>query len=180
MNVLPVPVVAACHIMYRIYLLSHRVYKLTPDAIPPKPASVLRATPGGLLLPSIRAGGAEFPAMWRMFRELFGYIRDTQINVALTRTDREKGSNVADVHVYVTIPAEKVGATLEDIEGALSKLDYVSGVEVSTSENVVAVSFEGGKAEQEEIKRTIEETGYQVSRLSVRSSFVEERNLWDI
>jgi copper chaperone CopZ len=87
---------------------------------------------------------------------------------------------VADVHVYVTRPAHKEGATLEDIEGILRKLDYVSGVEVSPTENVVAVSFEGGKAEQEEIKRTVEETGYKVSRLSVRSTFPEEGNLWDI
>jgi hypothetical protein len=45
---------------------------------------------------------------------------------------------------------------------------------------VVAVSFEGGKAEQEEIKRTVEETGYKVSRLSVRTTFADERHLWDI
>ena len=87
---------------------------------------------------------------------------------------------MADVHVYVTIPAQKEGAPLEDIEGVLKKLDYVSGVEISTSENVVAVSFEGGKAEQEEIRHTVEETGYRVSRLSVRSSFAEEGKLWDI
>jgi copper chaperone CopZ len=87
---------------------------------------------------------------------------------------------VADVHVYVTRPAQNEGATLGDIEGVLSKLDYVSGVEVSPTESVVAVSFQGGKAEQEEIKRTVEETGYKVSRLSVRSTFPEEGNLWDI
>jgi copper chaperone CopZ len=87
---------------------------------------------------------------------------------------------VADVHVYVTRAAQKEGAALEAIEGVLSKLDYVSGVEVSPTENVVAVSFEGGKAEQEEIKRTVEETGYQVSRLSVRTTFAEERDLRDI
>ncbi|HKH39094.1 MAG TPA: heavy-metal-associated domain-containing protein [Rubrobacter sp.] len=87
---------------------------------------------------------------------------------------------MADVHVYVTRPAQKEGAALEAIEGVLSKLDYVSGVEVSPTENVVAVSFEGGKAEQEEIKRTVEETGYQVSRLSVRTTFAEERDLRDI
>jgi copper chaperone CopZ len=87
---------------------------------------------------------------------------------------------VADVHVYVTRPAEKEGAALEDIEGVLRKLDYVSGVEASPTGNVVAVSFEGGKAEQEEIKRTVEETGYRVSRLSVRSNFPKEGNLWDI
>jgi copper chaperone CopZ len=85
---------------------------------------------------------------------------------------------VADIHVYVTRPAEN--AALEDLEGVLMKLDYVSGVETSPTGNVVAVSFEGGKAEQEEIKRTVEETGYKVSRLSVRSTVADERNLWDI
>jgi copper chaperone CopZ len=87
---------------------------------------------------------------------------------------------MADVHVYVTRPAQREGATLEDIERVMKKLDYVSGVEVSPTENVVAVSFEGGKAEQEEIKRTVEETGYEVSRLSVRTTFAEERDLQDI
>ncbi len=87
---------------------------------------------------------------------------------------------MADVHVYVTRPVGKEGATLEDIEGVLGKLEYVSGVEASPTGNVVAVSFEGGKAEQEEIKRTVEETGYKVSRLSVRTTFADERHLWDI
>jgi len=87
---------------------------------------------------------------------------------------------VADVHIYVNRPAQKEGAALEDIEGVLRKLEYVSGVEVSATGNVVAVTFEGGKAEQEEIKRTVEETGYKVSRLSVRTTFPEEGNLWDI
>ena len=87
---------------------------------------------------------------------------------------------MADVHVYVSRPARKEGATLEDIEEALRKLDYVSNVDVNSPGNVVAVSFEGGKAEQESIKRAVEEAGYEVSRLSVRSTFAEEGNLWDI
>lgn len=87
---------------------------------------------------------------------------------------------MADVHVYVNRPANKEGTSLEDIEEALKNLDYVSGVEVSPAGNVVAVSYEGGKAEREEIKHTVEDTGYEVSRLSVRSAIAEERNLWDI
>jgi copper chaperone CopZ len=71
---------------------------------------------------------------------------------------------VADLHVYVN----------------LKKLDHVSGVEVDSPGNVVAVSFEGGKAEQEAIERAVEETGYELSRLSVRTTFPEERSLWDI
>jgi len=86
---------------------------------------------------------------------------------------------VADVHIYVSRPAEKEGTALEDLEEALRKLDYVSDVDVNSPGNVVAVSFEGGKAEQEAIKRAVEEAGYEVSRLSVRSTF-EDRNLWDI
>lgn len=40
--------------------------------------------------------------------------------------------------------------------------------------SVVAVSFEGGRAEQQEIERAVEEAGYEVSRLSVRSDFPRE------
>jgi copper chaperone CopZ len=87
---------------------------------------------------------------------------------------------LADVHVYVNRTAKKEGTTLEDIEEALRELDYVSDVEVNSPGNVVAISFEGGKAEQEEIKRTVEEAGYEISRLSVRSTIAEDRNLWDI
>jgi len=78
---------------------------------------------------------------------------------------------VADVHVYITRPEEKEGTTLEDIDEALRRLDYVSEVGVNLAENVVAVSFEGGRTEQEEIKRAVEGAGYEVSRLSVRSTF---------
>lgn len=87
---------------------------------------------------------------------------------------------MADVHVYVSRPAGKEGTGLEDLEAVLKKLEHVSDVEVNPSGNVVAVSFEGGKAEQEEIKHAIEEAGYEISRLSVRSDFSEDRNLWDI
>ena len=88
---------------------------------------------------------------------------------------------MADVHVYVNRTAAKEGMALEDIEEALSKLDYVSDVVVRPVENLVAVTFEGGKAEQEGIKQAVEDAGYEVSRLSVRSTIVDQdRNLWDI
>ena len=87
---------------------------------------------------------------------------------------------MADVHVYVNRTAAKEGTTLEDIEEALRNLDYVSDVDVNAPGNVIAVSFEGGKAEQEEIKDTVEGAGYEVSRLSVRSTIADEPNLWDI
>ena len=87
---------------------------------------------------------------------------------------------MADVHIYVNRPADKEGAGLEDLQEALRKLDHVSDAEVDSPGNVVAVSFEGGKAEQEAIERAVEEAGYELSRLSVRTTFAEERNLWDI
>ena len=87
---------------------------------------------------------------------------------------------MADVHVYVNRTAAKEGMALEDIGEALRKLDYVSDVDLNPAGNVVAVSFDGGKREQEEIKRAVEEAGYEVSRLSIRSTIAEERNLWDI
>lgn len=87
---------------------------------------------------------------------------------------------MADVHVYVNRPAEKEGTALEDLEEALRKLAYVSDVDVNPPGNVVAVSYEGGREQQEEIERTVEEAGYEVSRLSVRTNFDEGLNLWDI
>jgi copper chaperone CopZ len=87
---------------------------------------------------------------------------------------------VADIHVYVNRAADKEGTGLEDLQEALKKLDHVSDVDVNSPGNVVAVSFEGGKAEQEEIERTVEEAGYEISRISVRSTFDEGSKLWDI
>jgi copper chaperone CopZ len=87
---------------------------------------------------------------------------------------------LTDVHVYVNRPAEKEGTALEDLEEALGKLEHVSDVDVNPPGNVVAVSFEGGQAEQEAIERAVEEAGYEVSRISVRSTFSEDSNLWDI
>ncbi len=81
---------------------------------------------------------------------------------------------MADVHVYINRPAEKEGTALEDLKEALEKLEYVSDVDVNSPGNVVAVSFEGGQKEREEIERTVEEAGYEISRLSVRTTFGEE------
>ena len=87
-----------------------------------------------------------------------------------------------DVHVYVDRPAGKEDADLEDLEEALRGLDHVSDVRVDASGNVVAVSYEGGKAGREAIERAVEKAGYGVSRLSVRSDFKEgwKERLWDI
>ena len=86
-----------------------------------------------------------------------------------------------DVHVYVNRPAEKEDTALEDLGEALRTLDYVTDVDLNPPGNVVAVSYEGGKDEREAIKRTVEEAGYEVSRLSVRTDLEEvDRGLWDI
>lgn len=95
---------------------------------------------------------------------------------------REGGKTVEDAHVYVDRPAGKEDADLEDLGEALRGLDHVSDVHVDASGDVVAVSYEGGKAGREAIERAVEEAGYGVSRLSIRSDFEEgqERGLWDI
>ncbi len=87
-----------------------------------------------------------------------------------------------DVHVYVDRPAGKEDADLEDLGEALRRLDHVFEVDVNASGNVVAVSYEGGTAGRERIERAVEEAGYGVSRLSVRSDFDEgwKQRLWDI
>ena len=87
---------------------------------------------------------------------------------------------MADVHVYFNRPADKEDANLEDLRETLRNLEHVSEVRFDPSGNVVAVSFEGGEAEQEAIERAVEEVGYEVSRLSVRSTFTEGSNFWDI
>jgi copper chaperone CopZ len=93
---------------------------------------------------------------------------------------RERSRTVTDVHVYFNRPAGKEGADLEDLNQALRNLEHVSEVRFDPSGNVVAVSFEGGQAEQEAIEHAVEEAGYEVSRLSVRTAFAEGPNLWDI
>ena len=87
-----------------------------------------------------------------------------------------------DAHVYVDRPAGKEDADLEDLGEALRALDHVSDVAVDAPANVVAVSYEGGKAGREAVERAVEEAGYGISRLSVRSDFEEGqgRGLWDI
>lgn len=76
-----------------------------------------------------------------------------------------------DVHVYVNKPPER---DVPDLKDVLKRLDHVSEASVDRVGNVVAVSFEGGRAEQEEIERAIEEAGYEVSRLSVRTDHPTE------
>ena len=79
-----------------------------------------------------------------------------------------------DIHVYVNRPSEKDVPALEDLEDVLKRLEHVSEARADPTGNVVAVSFEGGRTEQQEIEGAIKEVGYEVSRLSVRSDFPRE------
>ncbi len=94
----------------------------------------------------------------------------------------EESRTLEDVHIFVDRPMGKEDKALEDLEEALRALDHVSSVDVNSPGNVVAVSYEGGKAEREAIKRAVEAAGYGVSRLSIRSNFEDRqrRGLWDI
>ncbi len=78
-----------------------------------------------------------------------------------------------DIHVYVNRPSE-MDVPLEGLEDVLKRLEHVSEARADPTASVVAVSFEGGRAEQQEIVRAIEEAGFEVSRLSVRSDFPGE------
>jgi copper chaperone CopZ len=88
-----------------------------------------------------------------------------------TQQIEKEGRTVADVHVYIERPQEKEGTDLEDLKEVLTELEHVYDVDVNAPGNVVAVSFEGGREEREEIERAVEEAGYGVSRISVRTDF---------
>jgi len=51
----------------------------------------------------------------------------------------------------------------------VKKLEHVSEAKADPTTSVVAVTFAGGRAEQQEIERAIKGAGYVVSRRSVRS-----------
>ena len=76
-----------------------------------------------------------------------------------------------DIHVYVTRPSEKDVPAFEGLEDVVKRLEHVSEARANPMHSVVAVTFEGGRAEQQEIENAIKEAGYEVSRLSVRSDF---------
>lgn len=94
---------------------------------------------------------------------------------------RAEGDEMPDVNVYVERPAEKEHSELEDLQAAILQLEHVTSVDVNPPGNVVAVSYTGGRSEQQEIERAVEGAGYGISRLSVRSDFPDGREkLWDI
>lgn len=50
----------------------------------------------------------------------------------------------------------------ERLERALTRLGFVNGVNVDSERGLVAVSFEGGEAEQERIEGSIRDAGHSV------------------
>ena len=74
-----------------------------------------------------------------------------------------------DIHFFVTKPPEKDVPALESLEGVLQKLESVSEAKADPTTSVVAVTFAGGRDEQQEIEHAIKQAGYVVSRRSVRS-----------
>ena len=74
-----------------------------------------------------------------------------------------------DIHFYVTKPPEKDVPAFEGLEDVVTRLEHVSEAKANPTTSVVAVTFEGGGAERQEIERVIKEAGYVVSRRSVRS-----------
>ena len=71
-----------------------------------------------------------------------------------------------DVVVWVTKPSDVDVPELETLGGEVGRLDHLSEVGLMTEQSVLRVSFEGGKAEQEEIERTIREAGYEIFKVS--------------
>jgi copper chaperone CopZ len=85
---------------------------------------------------------------------------------AAARLSEEREKAVPDVMVWVTKPGDEDVPDLETLGEEVRRLDHVSEVDVRTEGSVVHVSFEGGRAEQEEIEGTIRETGYEIFKVS--------------
>ena len=79
-----------------------------------------------------------------------------------------------DIHFYVNKPPEKDVPAFEGLADVVKKLEYVSEAKANPTTSVVAVTFAGGRAEQQEIEHAIKETGYVVSRRSVRTDYPKE------
>ena len=81
---------------------------------------------------------------------------------------RKGERTVPDVMVWVTKRGDEDVQDLEALGEEVRRLDHVSEVDVRVEGSVVHVSFEGDKAEQEEIEGTIREAGYEIFKVSHR------------
>ena len=70
--------------------------------------------------------------------------------------------------LWVTKRDEEGAPSLEGVGDKVGQLNNVSEVDVRTEGGVLHVSFEGGKAEQEEIEGAIREAGYEIFKASHR------------
>ncbi|MDP9411267.1 MAG: heavy-metal-associated domain-containing protein [Actinomycetota bacterium] len=75
-----------------------------------------------------------------------------------------------DLMVWVTKPGGEAVPDLESLGEEVRGLDHVSEVDVRVEGSVVHVSFQGGKAEQEEIEGAIREAGYEIFKVSHRDT----------
>ena len=73
-----------------------------------------------------------------------------------------------DVMVWVTKPGDEDVPDLEALGEEIRQLGHVFEVDVRTEGGVVHVSFEGGKAEQEEVEGAIRDAGYEIFKVSHR------------
>ena len=70
--------------------------------------------------------------------------------------------------VWVTKPGDEDVPGMKSLGEEVGRLDHVSEVDVRTEGSIVHVSFEGGKAEQEEIEDAIRKAGYEIFKVSHR------------
>ena len=75
-----------------------------------------------------------------------------------------------DVMVWVTKPGDSDVPGLESLGEEITRLDHVSEVDVRTEGSIVHVSYEGAKAEQEEIEDAIRKAGYEIFKVSHRET----------
>ncbi len=73
-----------------------------------------------------------------------------------------------DVMVWVTKPGDEDVQDLETLGEEVGRLDRVSEVDVRVEGSMLHVSFEGGRAEQEEIEGAIRQSGYEIFKVSHR------------
>ncbi len=68
----------------------------------------------------------------------------------------------------MTKPGDEDAPDRASLGEEVGRLESVSEVDVRTEGSVVHVSFEGGKAEQEEIEGAIRQSGYEIFKVSHR------------
>ena len=73
-----------------------------------------------------------------------------------------------DMMLWVTKPGDEDVPDLASLGEEVGRLDHVSEVDVRTEGSLVHVTFEGGKAGQEEIEGAIRQAGYENFEVSHR------------